>query len=242
MERYLPILCPVVIGLIFFVIFTIKCHKQRSVGGVFLKNAVSIFFIVTAAVALWKNPWNIRYGLPILVGLVFGMLGDIYLDQKWVYPDDMRKYLYAGFTSFGIGHLFYIPAIYYAADIPLKYCWIPLLFGAVVCGFTLATEKATKQHFGEFRPTVAVYGVIVAGMAGTSMLAAVYTHGNPAFVCCAVGGVMFLISDLILSPMYFGPKEKNNSVNFFINHLTYYIAQYLLAISIALLTCSVSCS
>lgn len=237
MKDYLILFCPVVIGAIFFALFTVKCHKQRSVGGVFIKNAVSAFFIITAGIALWQHPWNYKYGLPILVGLVFGMLGDIYLDQKWVYPDDMKKYLYAGFASFGIGHLFYIPAIYAAADIPLKYCWIPLLFGAVVCVFNLATEKATKQNFGEFRPTVSVYGVIVAGMAGTSMLAAVITK-KPAFICCAVGGVMFLISDLILSPMYFGPKEKNNSANFFINHLTYYIAQYLLAISIALLPCS----
>ena len=54
-------------------------------------------------------------------------------------------------------------------------------------------------------------------------------------VFCGIGGVMFLLSDLILSPMYFGPKEKNNFPNFFINHLTYYIAQYLLALSIAFL-------
>ena len=236
------VFCPIIFGAIFFALFTVKCHKLRSVGGVFIKNTISAFFIITAGVALWQHPENIKYGLPILVGLAFGMLGDIYLDQKWVYPDDDRKYLYAGFTSFGIGHLFYIPAIYAAAKIPLKYFWIPLLFGLVVVVFTLATEKATKQDFGEFRPTVAIYGLIVAGMAGTSMLAAVYTHGEPAFVCCAVGGVMFLISDLILSPMYFGPKEKNNPVNFFINHLTYYIAQYLLAFSITLLPCTVSCS
>ena len=30
------------IGLVFFVLFVIKCHKQRSVGGVFLKNMISI--------------------------------------------------------------------------------------------------------------------------------------------------------------------------------------------------------
>ena len=240
MEKYF-ILCPIVLGAVFFILFTVKCRKQRSVGGVFLKNATSAFFIVAAALALWANIGAYRYGLPIIVGLAFGMLGDIYLDQKWVYPDDMKKYLYAGFASFGIGHLFYIPAIYRTAGIPIRYCWIPILFGAVVCAFTLATEKATKQNFGEFRPTVAVYGVIVAGMAGTSMLAAVYTK-SPAFICCAVGGVMFLISDLILSPMYFGPKEKNTPVNFFINHLTYYIAQYLLAVSIVLIpACGAAC-
>ena len=106
------------------------------------------------------------------------------------------------------------------------------MFAVVVAGFALLTEKPTKQDFGEFRVTVGLYGLVVAFMAGTSILAAVLTK-EAAFICCAVGGVMFLISDLILSPMFFGPKEKNNPTNFFINHLTYYIAQYLLAFSIS---------
>jgi len=108
------------IGCLFFILFVIKCHKQRSVGGVFLKNMVSIFFIITAVIALIQNPSQYIYGVLILAGLVFGMLGDIYLDQKWVYPDDNRKYLYAGFISFALGHLFYIPAIIKTAAIPLK--------------------------------------------------------------------------------------------------------------------------
>ena len=228
------IYCSIALGLVFFVLFVIKCNKQRSVGGVFLKNAVSAFFIITAVIAVVQNPTQFQYGILILAGLVFGMLGDIYLDQKWVYPEDTKKYLYAGFITFGIGHLFYIPAIYITAKIPLSLIWIPLLFGVIVLVFNLATEKATKQDFGEFRLTVSIYGLIVAGMAATSMLAAVLTK-EPACICCAIGGVMFLVSDLIRSPMYFGPKEKNNPTNFFINHLTYYIAQYLLAFSISLL-------
>lgn len=227
----------IALGLVFFVLFVVKCRKQRSVGGVFLKNMISIFFIITGVIALIGNPSNYLYGVLILAGLVFGMLGDIYLDQKWVYPDDNRKYLYAGFISFALGHLFYIPAIFITAKIPLKMVWIPAVFAVVVAGFALLTEKPTKQDFGEFRVTVGLYGLVVAFMAGTSILAAVIVppEVKPAFICCAVGGVMFLISDLILSPMYFGPKEKNNPTNFFINHLTYYIAQYLLAFSISLL-------
>ena len=164
------------IGLVFFVLFVIKCHNQRSVGGVFLKNMTSIFFIITAVIALVQNPSQYQYGVMILAGLVFGMLGDIYLDQKWVYPADDRKYLYAGFVSFAIGHLFYIPAIIITSGIPLKLLWIPALFAAIVVVFVLVTEKPMKQNYGEFRLTVALYGVVVAGMAGTSMLAAVVTR------------------------------------------------------------------
>ena len=115
----------------------------------------------------------------------------------------------------------------------MKYLWFAAAFAVLVCAFVLISEKPTKQHFGEFKITVMLYGLVVAGMAGVSMVAAICTK-QPRFICCAIGGVMFLLSDLILSPMYFGPKEKNNPTNFFINHLTYYIAQYLLAFSISL--------
>ena len=227
----------IALGVVAFILFVVRCKDGRSVQGVFTKNATSLFFVATAGIALLRHPFAYEYGVMILLGLVLGMLGDIYLDQKWVYPDDSDKYLYAGFISFGIGHLFYIPAIYYTAHkfgLSYSLVWIPIVFAAVVCAFVLLTEKATKQDFGKFRPIVAVYGMVVAGMAGTSILAAIVT-AQPTFIVCAVGGVMFLISDLILSPMYFGPKEKNNFPNFFINHLTYYIAQFLLAYSIYLL-------
>lgn len=227
----------IALGVIAFILFVVRCRNGRSVAGVFTKNATSVFFVATAGIAILKNPAAYEYGVMILLGLVFGMLGDIYLDQKWVYPDDSDKYLYAGFASFGVGHLFYIPAIYYyAVKFGLSYslAWIPVVFAVVVAVFVLLTEKPTKQDYGKFRVIVAIYGMVVAGMAGTSILAAIVTK-EPTFIVCAVGGVMFLISDLILSPMYFGPKEKNNFTNFFINHLTYYIAQFLLAYSIYML-------
>ena len=132
-------------------------------------------------IALIQNPTQYLYGVLILAGLAFGMLGDIYLDQKWVYPDDSDKYLWAGFVSFGIGHLFYIPAIIITADIPGKLLWIPAAFAVVVCIFVLVTEKPTKQDYGKFRWIIVVYGLVVAGMAGTSMLAAIYTK-SPAFM------------------------------------------------------------
>lgn len=224
---------PIALGAVFLVLFILKCKNERSVGGVFLKNAVSIFFILTAAVGLIQNPSRVEYGTLILVGLAFGMLGDIYLDQKWVYPNDMKKYLYAGFVSFGIGHLFYIPAMVRAAGIELKWLLIPAAAGLVVAVGNLLLEKPMKQNFGEYKAIVTVYGFILAFMAATAVTCAVLT-GEKTFVVFAAGGVFFLLSDLILSPMYFG-EGKNTPMNFILNHVTYYLGQYLIAFSVSLL-------
>ena len=224
---------PVALGLVFLVAFILKCKDKRSVGGVFLKNTTSIFFILTAACGIFTNPSQWKYGVLIVIGLVFGMLGDIYLDQKWVYPDDMTMYLNAGFVSFGIGHLFYIPAILLASGMGAKNMLIPVIAGVVVGAGNLVLEKPMKQDFGKFRVIVTVYGFILATMAATSVVAAIKT-GYTAFIVYAVGSVLFVISDLVLSPMYFG-EGKNTPANFIINHVTYYAGQFMIALSIALL-------
>ncbi|MDO4381097.1 MAG: lysoplasmalogenase [Clostridia bacterium] len=223
----------IALGAVFLIAFIMKCKNERSVGGVFLKNAVSIFFILTAVVGLLSNKTRVEYGALIIVGLVFGMLGDIYLDQKWVYPNDKKSYLYAGFVSFGIGHLFYIPAMVRASGLDLKLLLIPAAAGVVVAVGNLLLEKPMKQNFGEYKAIVTIYGFILAFMAATAVTCAVVT-GEKAFVAFAAGGVFFLVSDLILSPMYFG-EGKNTPLNFILNHVTYYLGQYLIAVSVILL-------
>ena len=223
-----------VIGAFFLVAFLLKCKDKRSVTGVFLKNATSIFFILTAVCGIVKNSASWKYGLLIVVGLVFGMLGDIYLDQKWVYPKDMKQYLYAGFICFGIGHLFYIPALVTTAHISMKLMIIPVIAGIVVAAGNLVLEKPMKQKFGEYKAIVTVYSFILAAMVATAVVAA-FVSKHPAFIVYAIGSVLFLVSDLVLSPMYFG-EGKNTPTNFIVNHVTYYLGQYMIAFSVALLT------
>ena len=224
----------IVIGAFFLVAFLLKCKDKRSVTGVFLKNATSIFFILTAVCGIVKNSASWKYGLLIVVGLVFGMLGDIYLDQKWVYPKDMKQYLYAGFICFGIGHLFYIPALVMTAHISMKLMIIPVIVGVAVAVGNLLLEKPMKQKFGQYKAIVTVYSFILAAMVATAVVAA-FVSGHPAFIVYAIGSVLFLVSDLVLSPMYFG-EGKNTPTNFIVNHVTYYLGQYMIAFSVALLT------
>lgn len=226
--------------------FLITCRKQRSVIGVFNKNTVSVFFIATAFFGILSalnagNTGMAKYGVVMMFGLVFGMLGDIYLDQKWVYPDDMKKYLYAGFITFLIGHCFYISAIFsklseYVRLKPVHFI-IAAAIAAVIDIGNLILEKPTKQHYGSYKLIVTVYTFFVAGTFASSLTAAIFTRGTEAFVpfvIYAIGAALFLISDIILSPMYFGDKSKNNPTNFILNHVTYYLGQYIFALTIVL--------
>ena len=234
------------LGAISLVSFMIKCRKQRSVVGVFNKNIVSVFFIATAFFGTLNalnaaNTGMVKYGIIVMFGLVFGMLGDIYLDQKWVYPDHNKQYLYAGFITFLIGHIFYLVAIFRKLSEFVKLKPMHFIIAAAIAVaidiFNLLLEKPTKQHYGSYKFIVTLYTFFVAGTFGASVTATIFTFGTAAFVpflIFAIGAGLFLLSDVILSPMYFGDGSKNTPANFVINHLTYYVGQYIFALSIVL--------
>lgn len=219
------------LGLASLIAFLVKCNKERSVFGVVLKTMASIFFILAAGFGLLQNPENLFYGVFVIFGLVFGMLGDIFLDLKWVYPPDDPKYLLTGFSVFGIGHFFYMAAIANAVGFGIGDFFIPAVAGIVLAVGNLFLEKPMKQNFGKFRPIVTLYGFILAASAATAIYAMVVTDFAAAWTLFSVGGVLFLLSDLVLSPMYFG-EGKNTPINFVINHVLYYAAQYCIALTI----------
>ena len=224
------------IGACFLIAFLVMCNKKRSVLGVYIKNLTSIFFLLTTVTSAFNNTgyadiW--KYALLIVMGGVFGLMGDIYLDQKWLYTEHKDQYLNMGFISFGIGHFFYMAAMYIHAGFVAKDMLIPVAIGAVIALGNLVLEKPTQQKFGKFKAIVTVYGLILGTMAGTALMAYIKTK-QPAFLVYTIGAVFFLLSDLILSPMYFG-EGKNTPVNFVLNHTTYYVGQYMIAFSTFLL-------
>ena len=221
------------LGMFALIAFMVKCNKQRSVGGVFIKNIASIFFLFTTATAIFYNQDFWKYGVLILIGGIFGMLGDIYLDQKWIYPEHNDNYLNAGFVSFGIGHFFYIGAIFLHLGFGVKDLLVPIIAGVVVAVFTLVTEKPTKCHFGKFKAIVTVYCLIIGTMTGTALWGMIQTGFSVQYIVFVVAAALFLLSDIILSSMYFG--TKNTPVNFVLNHASYYFAQFMIAFTVFLI-------
>lgn len=222
------------IGMCFLIAFMVMCNKKRSVLGVYIKNLTSIFFILTAVTGAFNNTdytdvW--KYALPIVVGEVFGLMGDIYLDQKWLYPQHNDQYLNMGFISFGIGHFFFMGAMYTHAKFEIKDMLVPVVIGIIVTVVNLALEKPTKQKYGKFFAIVTVYCLILGTMLGTAFWAYIKTR-QVSYLVYTIGAALFLLSDVILSPMYFAiAQDKNTPVNFVLNHTTYYVGQYLIALT-----------
>lgn len=228
--------------------------KKGGVSGVITKTIASIFFILTAVFALIqvaeKNEYGIcsaeqmTYGILIVAGLVFGMLGDIALDLKYAYKQDNDVWTYSGMVAFALGHVCYLAAIYgytKVAEESAWWCVVPLAVGALFGLIAVSLEKPMKLKYGKFKVISGVYGGILAAMVfscASVMINRIRNDGADfvMWIVMTVGGVMFILSDLVLSGMYFDVDQKKNTpANVIINHTTYYIAQFCIAFAITLM-------
>jgi len=220
-----------VFSLIFASIFCWFRTEKANVYSLLLKIFSSLCFVLCAVFAIKVSSSN-NFNLLILIGLVFGLVGDILLDLKIMYPEDGNKYFVAGTYSFAVGHFFYfISALLYNSAIsPKNLLWCVLASVGIAIVLTIAIILISKKlglDFGKMLYVVISYCFILTFMVAYTIAIAIF---NPIYWIFASGMILFLISDMILSMQYFGGKTAKYLI--YLNHITYYLAQAMLAISI----------
>lgn len=225
------ILC--VIGAISLYFYVKEKIKAYSVKAVMLKSLVSVVFIGTALAAATASKAG-YYGALITGALVCGLMGDIWLDLKFAYPADDEVYTFAGFKAFFAGHILYMLAMIlrYGDFSRPGYIIIPILMGIAGGFLTGAAAPILKLDYGKFKRIVIVYGADLFAMvflAGS--LAIMNGFAVTTLNLMTIGGVLFAASDLILSGTYFG-TGKDRPVDLILNYLTYYPAQFVIAVSL----------
>ena len=207
-----------------------------SVKAVLLKSVVSVLFITVAVLGWYLSNKGIL-GIFVIIGLTFGLLGDIWLDLKYVFRDYDDQFTYAGFASFGIGHILYIVGLLsqYMSGTRLTFIIIPLILGTLLSLCNAVLEKPMKLHYGKMKGIVIGYGVLLFSTVLLSgSLAMANGWQNPTLNLFFAGGVLFALSDLVLSGTYFG-VGKERPVDIISNYILYYGGQYLIAYSLLFL-------
>lgn len=207
--------------------------QRYSLRGVLIKTVVSSFFLSLAIFSSYVNGGH-ALNTFIVFGLILGLLGDIWLDLKYVYPKDDRIYTYAGFCCFGVGHIMYVVGMFlqYYRDAHFLYILLPLVAALVAAIANNFLEKPMKLKFGEFKWTVFVYAFCLFLTPFTALsLCILKGWENVTLIMLFVGGILFAISDLVLSGTYFG-EGKERPIDLILNYLFYYGAQFVIAFSL----------
>lgn len=224
------------LGAIALVIYLCEKCRRYSLKGVLIKSVVSLLFVLVAITATIQNPNHTLNGF-VIFGLVLGLLGDIWLDLKYVYPKDDKTYTYAGFIVFGIGHIFMVVGLLLEFFSGGNYLYFLIPIGGSILfsllNFVLA--KPLKLDFKDLKVIVGIYAFLLALNPATALLVCIHTGWqNVTAIMILGGGISFAISDLVLSGTYFG-QGKERPIDFILNYLTYYGAQFVIAFSLMFL-------
>lgn len=192
--------------------------KKKGVAYTVSKCVGSVLFIAVAAAAQFFGKSD-SYSLLILIAMIISGVGDYFLSLQ-----NGHHRLKLGAASFASAHICFIAAFICASG----FMWPTLPIIAAVFVLEYLVARLIKLNCRGAGKLVAIYCFTVTSMAvlGVSQLFGVMPKA--AAVMTAVGGVLFLISDMLWMMYGFvgGSTKKWQKA---LNVLTYFPAQMLIA-------------
>jgi uncharacterized membrane protein YhhN len=152
--------------------------ERRSIER-WAKPGVMVFLIVAAIIIPAESDW-IRWW--IVIGLAFGLVGDVLLFQDRFIP---------GAAAFLVGHLAYIVAL-----VPIEHPLPAVVFCLVIVGaFTISLGRCIAR--GAWRQSPLLGGIVVAYMVtiGAVVVLAVGSWSTVA----GIAALLFMASDTLLA-------------------------------------------
>ena len=227
-----------VLGGLFLALFLLFRDKDGGFLPTALKTVTSMLFVATAVSGVINN-YTVTgtlgvtkltfYGL-VLLGLMCGVIGDLTLDLKIVYKNNPRHndlFTFFGMAAFGVGHVLYIVAvaIYFGFS-----AWAILIAAALTALIFTVSLFLLKMQFGKFLIPSICYALLLTMFLAGTVVAGIFTAFTLPVILLIVGAGLFLLSDLVLSMIYFEGNEAR--VLIIVNHVLYYAAQFLIALSL----------
>ncbi len=205
-------------------------RKNKAFEGMLCKFMASFGFISVAVVGYSLNPVDTYYFCLVCFALMFGFCGDILLGIKEIAPTFRGKLVPLGLLYFLVGHVFYLCAFIRASGFSVIALIAGFVFGV---GAFIVIKVLKMKADNKMRVVMSVYYAVLAFKAASALNLAI-SGGQTAYWSAFAGAVLFIISDTCLGFLYFTPVKKKN-VYVTIELSTYYTAQILLAMSVALL-------
>lgn len=215
----------ILIGIALQGVFIKVEHDENYVPAVVLKGCASLMFVILGLTAFKAMPGS-AFVRNVFIGLIFGMLGDILLNLRFVFREAGQKIFLVGIAAFLVGHILYLVALIpNASHLALCICiGAALAAGLLIYIFnTMEVKKAFKIFGIIYLGAVIIMTVIAIGIA-------VAKPAVPSVVY-AIGAVLFTASDIVLIFNTFSGGETKFSLRI-TNLSLYYIGQLLIACSL----------
>lgn len=219
-------ICLALIGAVCQGCFIAVEHKEKYVPAVILKGTASLFFVVLGGIGAFcvqeVSGSADSFATKLFVGLVFGLLGDVFLNLRFVFEKIGQKIFLVGILFFLVGHILYLLALIPRAN----NIWVCVGIGAVLAAVLLTYIFKTMEVKLAFK----IFGVVYLGaviiMTVTAIGIAIAAN-DAASIVYAVGAVLFTASDIVL---IFNTFSGVTRFSLRITNLSlYYLGQLLIA-------------
>ena len=192
-----------------------------------LKMLCAGSYLVTGILSAVSFGEVTEYSAMILSGLIFGVLGDFFLDYK------SKKLFPLGAVFFALGHIVYSLAFLFTGTCKAaSRIWAVLGMTIAVTAMIFAFAKV-KLHLKGKKKFIIIYAPVLIFSFACAVVkgALALSAGSFAFGLCLIwGGSMFFASDVMIGVGKGGvkrPKPLHYAVSY-----TYFAAQALFALSI----------
>lgn len=207
--------------------------------GLITKTIASACFVIAGLLAVLDKYESFEKGAAssptwawfVFTGLVMGLVGDIFMDLREKKPSQ-NIFFNTGMLSFGIGHFMYFAGLTLCATLRCSFLIptaIAISIGTIITFLIFVNASSFGIKWENHRWPCFAYSMVLTAMFVYAVALAVLDKTMWMF---AVGMTLFLISDLILSMVYFSDKKSN--IMKALNWGTYYLAQHTIVLFIFL--------
>ncbi len=208
------------------------------------KMVAATAFVGIGFIAMELSGNESYYANMMLIGLVLGWVGDLFMHIPHPPGNPRMSVVYIGASAFLIGHIFYVLAFVkstMALTPDYKFFTLPeiIAFVVIFIAFALMLEPVFKFEYKNsfMKITLHLYSIFLIIMLlkscgfGITYYLSEAENGLPAMIILLTGGIFFFISDFTLGLRLIGGAKGNKTVKT-VSLYAYFIAQLLLATSI----------
>lgn len=241
--KVLLVLC-YVLFLVFVPLYDKAYWPEPTKKSLACKMVAATAFIGIGFLAMEITGNESFYANTMLVGLILGWIGDLFMHIPHPPNNPRMSVVYIGASSFLIGHIFYVVAFVKStmALVPdYKFFTIPeiIAFAVIFVAFSLMLEPVFKFKYANkfMKVTLHIYSVFLIVMLiksckfGVTYFMSGAENGLIAMLILIIGAIFFFVSDFTLGLRLIGGAKGNKTVKT-VSLYSYFFAQLLLATSI----------
>ena len=225
------------LGALTSIVFIVSKVINYSAKTIVFKTIASLFFVALGIYCAVITPGSTPFKVLLILGLFFGMLGDLLLGFKYIVTKTKNIWILAGMFAFAFGHIFYVIALFVGYYVPGNgwFIALPFLTAIVISSLYMVVSRKAGVRFGKLLPFGLFYLFCLTSMVSTSLyMNILHGFGLTNLVMFFVAAVCFGTSDFMLTGAYFkaGKRSKAYMATY---SVFYYVAQFVIALSLVFL-------